>query len=122
MGTPEEVYAQPSTYVAAVLTGHVSFLNATATGDQAQTKLGTVPLRNPTQGECQLVVRPEQVQLDDEGEPMTVTYRRFEGTGYALGLAFQGGTLNGHCTTEGAPQAGDTVRIKIKGTCAAVST
>ena len=122
VGTPEEVYTRPVTPGAAVLTGHVSFLSGHANGDVAETALGNIPIHPSTQGSCRIVIRPEQIRLAGQGPSATVTYRRFEGTGYALGLECSGESLYGFCAVVDAPTAGERVQIEIHGTCTAVSS
>lgn len=62
-GTPVELYESPATPWVADFVGDANLLEATGTGQAADTPFGPLPLRRPQHGRVQVVVRPEDIML-----------------------------------------------------------
>ena len=102
------------------LTGCVSFINGTGSGDTAR-RPQEIVLHEPITGACRVVVRPEQITIQAAAGNTTVLGRRFEGAGYELELKTPAGILIAHVPAQHAPAVNETVSIAIHGPCAAVS-
>ncbi len=91
-GAPEEVYRQPATAEAARLTGPVGFLAAA--------------------GGAQLVLRPEDITIEDGGDhEAIVRSARLEGGRWRLGL--QAGTTLLWARSPGRLAPGQTIRFSV---------
>jgi iron(III) transport system ATP-binding protein len=69
VGSPTDVYARPADLETAQFLGEAVVLDGWVDGPNAHCALGTLPLA-PTghgEGRCRLMVRPEQIHLDDAG-------------------------------------------------------
>jgi ABC-type Fe3+/spermidine/putrescine transport system ATPase subunit len=83
--SPETVYARPATARVAQLTGAVTLVSGTASGEVAQTALGAIPLLDSAEGKVTVAVRPEAVQfVAADGGPGRLVGRRYVGGGYRL--------------------------------------
>jgi iron(III) transport system ATP-binding protein len=80
VGSPEQVYLEPAGRWAAQFVGEVNVLTGVARGEAVETELGVFTLPKPVDGNVQVGVRPEQLQLraDREGNA-EVTEREFRG-------------------------------------------
>ena len=88
--TPENVYSNPNCQQVARLTGTAWFLDATANGKQAETSLGTLPLKEPAEGSGTVMVRPEDLRfVAGEGEAI-VGFSCFTGPEFLLSVEFNG--------------------------------
>ncbi len=71
-GSPEEVYLRPRTRWLADFVGEANFIPGSGRGDYAVTPIGDVPLERPAEGEVEVLVRPEHLDLHpaapDSGE------------------------------------------------------
>lgn len=63
VGTPEEVYYQPRTLFVAQFLGRTNLLLSRASGQEAQTPLGTLTINRETEGNVLLSLRPEHLAL-----------------------------------------------------------
>jgi iron(III) transport system ATP-binding protein len=117
---PEEVYNQPTTAGVATLTGPASFIEGEAQGHIVRTALGNIPLYAERDGPCRVVIRPEQIQLEQGKHKATVLHRRFEGASYELELETAAGRLIAHTHNREAPQLGSTIHLRVIGPCAAI--
>ncbi len=70
--TPQETYAHPRDSETARFVGGATILPGTATGSKVSTALGILTTVSYREGEVEVVVRPEQVHLGDEGTAVTV--------------------------------------------------
>lgn len=61
--TPARLYAAPATREVARFLGDANLIAADAQGHEAQTWLGVLPLRDPTRGPVDVLVRPEDLRL-----------------------------------------------------------
>lgn len=63
-GTPAELYQRPVSRWLADFVGDANFVRAEARGATAATPLGSVPLIGPTDGEVDVLIRPELIGLE----------------------------------------------------------
>lgn len=63
MGPPREVYLQPATLDLATFLGEANILPGRADGERVECVLGSLPLRQPTDGAVQVMLRPESMAL-----------------------------------------------------------
>lgn len=61
--TPRAIYQQPTSKDVALFMGEANFIPATASGRDADTPLGRVPLYHPMQGSVSVMVRPEMLYI-----------------------------------------------------------
>ena len=61
VGTPEEVYARPSTEQVARFLGEAVLLAGRASGLRVRTELGDLPIAQPADGAVTVLLRPEQL-------------------------------------------------------------
>lgn len=75
-GTPAVLYEAPSTPWVASFVGEANLLSGTARGSAADTVVGAVSLRDPTDGPVEVLVRPELVEVvaGDDGVVQGVEY------------------------------------------------
>ena len=62
-GSPQDLYLRPTTRRVASFLGETNFLPALANGDHATSVIGEVALLQPTNGEVDLLIRPEFLHL-----------------------------------------------------------
>ncbi|WP_424892855.1 ABC transporter ATP-binding protein [Streptomyces sp. XH2] len=114
-GTPLEVWQRPASEFVARFLGFDNVVEATVSGDRADTAWGRIPVPSGSrQGACRLLVRPAGVRLvpEAEGLPCTVTGRTFRGDHVVLMLRpADGPALEAACGLHGAPEAGDRVGV-----------
>lgn len=63
VGTPEDVYHQPTTPFVAQFLGRTNIISGEAHGEMAKTPLGLVPIHRPAKGSVLLSLRPEHLEL-----------------------------------------------------------
>jgi len=87
------ITSPPRPYVAA-FTGRGSYLNARVEGNQLIHALGrsSLPADCPSDDELLLLVRPDDLRLDDQGLPLKVVARQFQGADILYRLALSDGT------------------------------
>lgn len=88
--TPENVYTNPRCKQVARLTGTAWFIDATATGKQAETPLGTLPLKESAEGLGTVILRPEDLRFVLGEGHATVGFSCFTGPGFLLSVEFNG--------------------------------
>ena len=123
-GAPQEVYAEPATLAAAMLTGPTVRLPGQMRGAQVETPLGLVaaaPGNGAGSGRVVVVIRPEQIiPVSQGGANATVTEAMFLGPLVWLDLAVQSaGDLPPikACWPAGrSPRVGERVTVGITGT------
>ena len=80
IGTPDEIYRNPTTAFVANFIGRSNILSGNADGMNAQTAFGNLPLSRAANGAVNLAVRPEQIMLEpDAAGPAVITGREFRG-------------------------------------------
>ncbi|MDX3642650.1 ABC transporter ATP-binding protein [Streptomyces sp. MB09-02B] len=116
-GTPLEVWRRPVDEFVARFLGFDNVVDATVTGQAADTVWGRVPVpEGSPQGACALLVRPAGVRLVDpaDGLRCTVAARTFRGTHVALHLQPEGAPrLEAACALRDAPEPGDEVGVSF---------
>jgi iron(III) transport system ATP-binding protein len=75
-GGPSDLYERPATRAIAEFIGDANFLPARATGREAWTAIGRVPLAAPADGDVEVMVRPERLvaRPGDDGVVEAVEY------------------------------------------------
>ncbi|MDT0568313.1 ABC transporter ATP-binding protein [Streptomyces sp. DSM 3412] len=118
-GTPLEVWCRPVDEFVARFLGFDNVVEATVTGQAADTVWGKVPVpEGSPQGACALLVRPAGVRLVGaaDGLRCTVAARTFRGTHVALHLQPEGAPrLEAACALRDAPEPGDEVGVSFDG-------
>ncbi len=80
IGTPDEIYRNPATEFVANFIGRSNILSGTASGMEAKTAFGNLPLSRAANGAVTLAVRPEQILLEpDPNGAAVITGREFRG-------------------------------------------
>lgn len=118
-GTPLEVWCRPVDEFVARFLGFDNVVEATVTGQAADTVWGKVPVpEGSPQGVCALLVRPAGVRLVGvaDGLRCTVAARTFRGTHVAVHLQPEGAPrLEAACALRDAPEPGDEVGVSFDG-------
>ncbi|MEU5096072.1 ABC transporter ATP-binding protein [Streptomyces sp. NPDC020996] len=116
-GTPLEVWQRPADAFVARFLGFENVVEATVSGQAADTPWGKVPVaEDAPQGTRTLLVRPAGVRLvpADEGLRCTVAGRTFKGTHVALHLQPRDAPrLEAACALREAPEAGARVGVRF---------
>ncbi len=125
VGSPEELYQAPASYVVAKFVGRAGFAAAAADGDTAVVTLGEVSQRAPLgsrhgTGQLWAVLRPESLVVVDPSEPDAwrgaVQTRRFAGDHYVYRVGEIAGTtepLEVMCD-HGRYAEGDAVGVRLR--------
>ena len=81
IGTPHELYFEPTSAEVAEFIGEPQFITASAKGSHADSWIGSIPLRKELNGDAQLLLRPENISLDAEANsPYIITDIKFLGS------------------------------------------
>lgn len=94
IGTPREIYQSPKSAFVARFVGLSNLIEGDAQGDQANTPLGVIPLKESASGPVEVLIRPDAAQLSGEGAPQD------------NGLAFSG-------TVAEAAFMGETTQLQL---------
>ncbi len=119
-GTPEELYHRPATRWVAGFVGDAQFLPGEATGRQAGTELGIVPIIGQARGPVEVMLRPEALRLAPappgaEGNA-TVLSRAFYGHDQVLMVRLDTGrVLRARLGSYGGIRPGDRVVAGVRG-------
>ncbi len=68
LGTPRHLYEQPQNPWIASFVGDANLVTGQATGDRAISPIGDVPLKTPAHGAVDVLIRPEDLRVDDGGD------------------------------------------------------
>ena len=82
IGTPEEIFRQPTTSFVATFVGHASFIPGEVDGEEIVTEIGRFPHKgDPSPSNVVVMIRPDDVKLtpDSEGQG-TIMSREFHGS------------------------------------------
>ncbi len=63
VGTPRELYRRPRVRGVATFLGEANMVQGTAHGSTVDTPLGALPLGRPTEGDVEVMIRPEAITL-----------------------------------------------------------
>jgi iron(III) transport system ATP-binding protein len=116
IGTPEQLYNQPINPQVARFMGEANFLGATAQGNKAQSPLGDVKLIKPAQGDVKLLIRPERLHIDTQGDGVIaeVKWREYYGRNQRIGIQLADKTeLIASTDTQMAFEQGDKVKVSV---------
>ncbi|MEU2868340.1 ABC transporter ATP-binding protein [Streptomyces olivoreticuli] len=117
-GTPLEVWQRPASEFVARFLGFDNVVEATVSGERADTVWGKVPVPAGTpEGRRRLLVRPAGVRLAPvvDGLPCTVTGRTFRGDHVVVLLRpADGPELEAACGLPDAPDVGDRVGVVFR--------
>lgn len=86
LGSPEDVYLRPSEPSVAELTGRASWIRGVGEGLRAETPFGTLELLEARSGPVQVLLRPEQVEVEPGDGAAQVSSSAFMGAGYLVQL------------------------------------
>ncbi|MFG2600046.1 ABC transporter ATP-binding protein [Streptomyces sp. NPDC048462] len=115
VGTPLEVWQHPASAFVARFLGFDNVVEATVTGEAADTDWGKVPVpAGSPQGACDLLVRPAGVRIGapEDGLRCTVATRTFRGNHVAVTLHPEHGpALDAECPLRGTPEEGAAVGV-----------
>lgn len=122
-GTPLEVWQRPVDEFVARFLGFDNVVEATVSGQVADTAWGKVPVpEGSLQGARMVLVRPGGVRLvaADEGLRCVVAARSFRGTHVAVRLRPEGVSgdvpwVEAACALREAPEQGDVVGVVFEG-------
>jgi iron(III) transport system ATP-binding protein len=90
-GTPQEVYIRPASPQVAGFVGEANFLEGTASGDHAESPLGTLALAEQQDGPVLLMVRPEAITVNHHGINAQVEQVEFYGHSQRLKVRTEDG-------------------------------
>lgn len=117
-GPPAEVYQHPSSPWVASFIGPTNVLDGTASGGQAATAAGPVPLTDPVEGPCRVVVRPEHLAVAPGGRGV-VNSVEFYGHDTSYELELDGVKLFARAIAAPLFTPGDRISISYRGPDAA---
>jgi len=118
IGTPEELYATPTTAFVADFVGLSNRLPGEVLGGSIQVYGSTLALLGSglADGPATALVRPEDVTIESTGIPATVVASSFLGSLRRTQVRLDDDTLvNVQHGVESRPQAGDIVHLKLRG-------
>jgi iron(III) transport system ATP-binding protein len=121
IAAPQTLYRAPATKQVAAFVGEANFLPAEAKGRLAVCALGTLLLDEAAAGGVEVLVRPEQVQLAEDGEiTARVVWREYYGHDQRVGLALADGTeLVARVEAGVSCTVGQSVWLTVRGTARA---
>jgi iron(III) transport system ATP-binding protein len=91
VSTAEELYLRPATRFVAGFVGIANFLRTLARGGTASTEIGHFDVACDD-GPCDVMLRPEQIEIAEPGTPATVVDREFHGHDWLYVLRTRTGT------------------------------
>lgn len=115
-GAPSEIYTRPIDIHVAQFIGEANLIPAHASGNRAESPLGTVRLLGAAQGDVRLLIRPEMIHLHpaDEGLKALILWREYYGFNQRLGLRLEDGTeLVARTDAQVVYRTGQTVRVNV---------
>ncbi len=117
MGTPRDIYLEPTSKTVAGFIGEANWLPGTADGAFVECALGVLPLVRPIEGEVEVLLRPEAVQVTfaPRGNAC-VDSVRFHGPYQLLTLVLPDGvTITARVWSQVAVRVGSYVRVMVPG-------
>jgi iron(III) transport system ATP-binding protein len=113
--TPEELYRRPASLFVSTYVGKAALIPGTIEGGEVRTPLGG--FENPRSdlsglaSGIEVVVRPEDVGVTQDGLPARVVHVVFAGDRYLVRASTGAGFLRAYCTSRVAP--GDSLRVRV---------
>lgn len=117
-GTPQQIYNQPVNLRVAAFVGEANLIMAHAQGSRAASILGELTLMKPAQGNIQVLVRPERVHLDTQGEGVfgEVQWHEYFGSRQRIGVTLTDNSrIVASMDTQGTFERGDRVKVSVFG-------
>ncbi len=115
-GHPVDVYRRPATAWLASFVGEAVFVEAVATGGTARTPLGDIRVSDTVSGAVTVMLRPEQLELGDSGNPARVTRVRYGGHDALVDLVtLDGLAVLSRVAAAGIPHVGDITAVRVRG-------
>ena len=113
-GTPQQVFHEPETRFAAGFLGVTDFLPAEYANGTVETELGAFPMSGESSGPCEVMTRPDDIELTRSAEgAATVLSRTFQGISdlYVIELP-SGAVVRAQRPHHERYEPGDSVRVK----------
>jgi len=114
VGTPGEVYERPASPWIAAFVGDANIVRGKATGSEAATAIGPVPLVSDTFGWSRVVVRPEHIEVGP-GDIALIEGVEFYGHDTAYQIAINGTAVVARAMTTPRFARGDRVGLSYSG-------
>lgn len=120
IGSPEDLYLFPLSIEVAEFLGNCQFIEGEATGNSAETSLGTLELARPLNGAVKVLVRPENIsaEVSEQGE-FTVQEMTFLGSTRVLQVTDGEKVLRVSVPSHQNIIAGSKLKIKVNSPVAA---
>ncbi|NCG41465.1 MAG: ATP-binding cassette domain-containing protein [Actinobacteria bacterium] len=117
IGKPEEIYMRPANPWVANIAGEASFIEGMAHGQSAETAIGRIELTAEHQGPVKILLRPEQLAIDQrEGtEGSRVERVEYRGSDYRIFLRLDATILEVSIKEPFSLQRGDYVNVSFTG-------
>jgi iron(III) transport system ATP-binding protein len=118
--SPERVYHRPVSRAVAGFIGDARFLPGAASGREAQTPLGVLPLAGEHHGSVRVLIRPEMIEIDSGGNPGSTEGRversRFTGRDQALTIRLESGLfLDVRVRNDQQFSPGERLGVRVRG-------
>ncbi|GIU91504.1 MAG: iron ABC transporter ATP-binding protein [Acidimicrobiia bacterium] len=107
---PAKVYEAPVDPWVAAFVGEANLVPGRAAGEVADTPLGRVPLAAPLTGDCTVLIRPEELDLDPDGDSLVTTVE-FYGHDTSYRVATPSGEMLVRALA--APRFGEGSRVRL---------
>lgn len=114
---PASLYAAPVDPWVATFVGEANLIRGWGRGAGAETPLGVVPLRRPVRGECTVLVRPEDLRIEPDGDAVVTTVE-FYGHDTSYRVATPVGELLVRALAAPRFKKGERVRLRYGGVSA----
>jgi iron(III) transport system ATP-binding protein len=117
VAAPDVLYRWPATPAVAAAVGDADFLDATGQGATATCELGPTLLASAAEGPLRLLVRPEQVAVEeDPAGAATIVAREFYGRDQLVGLRLpSGATLRARLAAGQPAGVGASAAVHLRG-------
>ena len=117
IGSPQEIYQTPSSPWISSFVGDVNLLGGTGTGVEAETVVGGLPLVEPSTGPVQVLVRPEDLSLSNDG-PGQITLTEYYGHDMMVTVELAGEQVLVRAPARAEWKRGDSVSVAYVGSAA----
>jgi iron(III) transport system ATP-binding protein len=123
LGSPRRVYMRPAVRAVADFIGGANFVPGTAHGDRVRTIFGDLPLLTPAHGDVDVMLRPEQIQLEPQPQaPYTIDMLQFLGHGQLVDIHIKNGQkIQARIPVHSPLEVGMRVNIQVEGSVMAYS-
>ncbi|GIF45851.1 iron(III) transport system ATP-binding protein [Asanoa ferruginea] len=122
-GTPRDLYLRPVDRDIAGFVGDLATVPATFDGGTAQTPIGPVELRTAAEhGAGEVLLRPEQIELTDDGATALVTAVEFHGSSGIAHVISGDCAVTVRCPAHLLPAPGAEVKLRVRGTALLVAS